>query len=125
MQRYSKQREIILNNLKNRCDHPTAEMIYMDVKKDIPKISLGTVYRNLNGLLEDNSILCFTIDGKDHFDGNAKPHIHLQCTCCGLIMDKMIDEDVKSSFEPELYDISNIIIQGRCQKCMSAAKTSL
>ena len=46
--RYSKQRELIYENLKARCDHPTAEAIYSDLKKDNPGLSLGTVYRNLN-----------------------------------------------------------------------------
>ena len=41
--RYSKQRELIYENLKARCDHPTAEAIYSDLKKDNPGLSLGTV----------------------------------------------------------------------------------
>ena len=49
--RYSKQRELIFNNLKHRYDHPTAEMIYQDLKVDYPHLSLGTVYRNLNQLV--------------------------------------------------------------------------
>ena len=49
--RYYKQRVLILNNLKNRYDHPTAEMIYQDLKVDYPHLSLGTVYRNLNQLV--------------------------------------------------------------------------
>lgn len=50
--RYSKQRELIYENLKARCDHPTAEAIYSDLKKDNPGLSLGTVYRNLNFLAD-------------------------------------------------------------------------
>ena len=125
MQRYSRQREVILENLRNRFDHPTAEMVYTDVKEIIPKISLGTVYRNLNGLSEDRTILSFTIDGKDHFDGNATPHLHLNCICCGGIEDKTVGDDFKSSFEPDFFDISNIIVQGRCAKCRNASLNSL
>ena len=54
--RYSKQRELIYQNLKNRCDHPTAEKIYSDLKIDNPELSLGTVYRNLNFLVKVNKI---------------------------------------------------------------------
>lgn len=54
--RYSKQRELIFNNLKHRYDHPTAEMIYQDLKVDYPHLSLGTVYRNLNQLVETKQI---------------------------------------------------------------------
>jgi len=50
--RYSKQRELIFNNLKHRYDHPTAEMIYQDLKVDYHHLSLGTVYRNLNQQFE-------------------------------------------------------------------------
>lgn len=54
--RYSKQRELILSNLRNRRDHPTAEMIYQDLKADYPNLSLGTVYRNLNQLCQTRQI---------------------------------------------------------------------
>ena len=50
MMKKSRQRDAILANLKQRCDHPTADMIYMDIRKEIPNISLGTVYRNLSYL---------------------------------------------------------------------------
>lgn len=50
--KYSRQRESILNSLNEKLDHPTAEMVYNCVKKEQPNISLGTVYRNLNQLVE-------------------------------------------------------------------------
>ena len=55
--RYSMQREIVLENVLSRKDHPTAEMIYEDVRETIPNISLGTVYRNLNLLSDEGKIL--------------------------------------------------------------------
>ena len=54
--KYSRQRESIKENLMNRYDHPTAETVYLDVKKDYPNISLGTVYRNLSLLSEIGEI---------------------------------------------------------------------
>ena len=48
----SKQRDIILEVVSNSCEHPSADMVYQEVKKQIPNISLGTVYRNLNLLVE-------------------------------------------------------------------------
>lgn len=48
MIKYSRQRECIVNFLASRTDHPTAETIYLNTKKDFPNISLGTVYRNLS-----------------------------------------------------------------------------
>ena len=57
MQRYSRQREAVLENLRARYDHPTADMIYTDLKKSFPNLSLGTVYRNLAVLCEAGTIL--------------------------------------------------------------------
>ena len=50
--KYSRQRESIKENLMHRCDHPTADMVYSDIRKIYPNISLGTVYRNLSLLSE-------------------------------------------------------------------------
>ena len=49
---YSRQRESIKDFLSTRKDHPTADTIYMNIRKQFPNISLGTIYRNLN-LLSD------------------------------------------------------------------------
>ena len=54
--RYSKQREAILRVVNASNVHPTAEMVYREVKKEIPNISLGTVYRNLNALADASQI---------------------------------------------------------------------
>jgi len=117
MQRYSKQREVILNNLVARYDHPTAEMVYSDVRESLPNISLGTVYRNLNNLREENLIMGFTVDGKEHFDGNAKPHIHLYCRSCGTLFDREIADDVLKELVPDFSDITNVIVKGTCNSC--------
>ena len=86
--RYSKQRELILLNLQSRSDHPTAEMIYQDLKSQHPNLSLGTVYRNLNQLCENHQILKLDIGGPMvRYDGNIQPHIHFICDQCGKIYD--------------------------------------
>ena len=46
MKKYSRQRELILNSLRNRTDHPTADVLYKDLKNDMPAIGIATVYRN-------------------------------------------------------------------------------
>ena len=55
--RYSRQRELVLRQVQNRCDHPTADDIYLAIREDCPGLSLGTVYRNLNGLVEMRIVL--------------------------------------------------------------------
>ena len=97
MKRFSKRRQCILDNLESRTDHPTAEMVYSSVRKEIPNISLGTVYRNLKDLASEYQILSFTQNGKEHFDGNNHPHIHVCCYLCGKIEDHPLDP---SLFEP-------------------------
>ena len=86
--KYSRQRESILNALNEKLDHPTAEMVYNCVKQEQPNISLGTVYRNLNQLVEQGTLrrIATPVSG-DRFDIRVDPHAHLLCTCCGRVLD--------------------------------------
>lgn len=120
--RYSKQRELILHNLKNRHDHPTAEMIYQDLKTEHPNLSLGTVYRNLNQLYQTNQINRLDIgDSTIRFDGNVNPHMHFICEQCGAIYDIDIDEKIikKHLQKNHLHHMKTISIQmtGICHHC--------
>ena len=86
--KYSRQRESIKENLMNRYDHPTAETVYLDVKKDYPNISLGTVYRNLKLMEQAREIARLEMpDGPDRVDKTSNPHGHLYCDCCGSLQD--------------------------------------
>ena len=70
--KYSRQRESIKANLMSRRDHPTADALYASIREEFPNISLGTVYRNLNLLVETGEILKLTCgNGPDHYDGNV------------------------------------------------------
>ena len=104
MERYSKQRELILNVLKERKDHPTAEMIYKDIIKIMPTIGIATVYRNLAALYESGQILKIeTKQGEsDRFDGNLMPHLHFQCLECNEIQDIFLDECDNDTLEMKL-----------------------
>ena len=86
--RYSKQRELIYENLKARCDHPTAETIYTELKKDNPGLSLGTVYRNLNFLAEAKLIRKLDVGQTSvHFDADLSAHHHFICKECQQVFD--------------------------------------
>ena len=88
MQKYSRQRETIRNHLTGRMDHPTAEMIYTALKEEDPKLSLGTVYRNLALLTEQGEIRKIqTANGPDRYDGNRTEHYHFLCRKCCQIFD--------------------------------------
>lgn len=91
--KYSRQRESIKSFLKTRTDHPTAEQVYFNLKKDFPNISLGTVYRNLS-LLSDLGLIKKISCGNnaEHFDGNTLPHYHFICTNCNSVIDLEMED---------------------------------
>ncbi len=97
--KFSRQREAILSFLQSRRDHPTAELVYSNVKDTFPNISLGTVYRNLNQLAEAGIIAKHSFGGLgiDHFDYNTVPHQHFVCTRCNAVLDLAM-KDVDFSF---------------------------
>lgn len=123
MKRYSKQRETILNILKNTTSHPTAAYIYDEARKILPNISLGTVYRNLAELADSGTINSLKVaSGSDHFDGNAISHPHLYCRTCERILDIEIpfaEEFVKESSKLSGFetDSHNILFFGKCADC--------
>lgn len=123
--KFSRQREAIKNYLANTTCHPTADTVYMNIKKDYPNISLGTVYRNLNLLAEHGDILKLSCgDGCDRFDGNNIPHYHFVCTECGEVIDlqmKSIDhinEIANESFKGKIQG-HTIYFYGTCETCMN------
>ncbi|MFQ3598005.1 MAG: transcriptional repressor [Chloroherpetonaceae bacterium] len=87
-QRYSRQREEVLRVVRETESHPTADWVYEQVRKTLPSVSLGTVYRNLN-LLADEGLVKRVIlnDGVVRFDGNTNDHHHFICTKTGRIYD--------------------------------------
>ena len=86
--RMTKQRSIILEVQRGVTSHPTADEIYGMVRKKLPRISLGTVYRNLDLLTSSGEILCLNRAGaQKRFDGRIGLHHHIRCTSCGKVGD--------------------------------------
>lgn len=86
--RLSRQRETILAELRKVDTHPTADQVYEMVRKILPRISLGTVYRNLDFLSTQGIVLRLGGAGtQKRFDGNPMPHPHLRCSECGRVDD--------------------------------------
>jgi len=101
--KYSKQREMIFNCVKNSHHHMTADGIYETLKKENPTLSLGTVYRNLNQLADHKMIQKISIPGHpDRFDATTHNHFHFYCTSC---------HDIKDLFFQDLYKMSEIVEQ--------------
>ena len=123
--KYSKQREIILNYVKSVKTHPTAEIIYEKVREKDKKISLGTVYRNLEQLHKNGDIKRLKMaNEKDRFDGNVLHHYHGICTKCSKIVDVFVDyyDDIdkyvnkKANLEVLSHDIIFNVICPKCKK---------
>lgn len=117
--RYSSQRELVLNTVKERCDHPTADMVYASCRLIDPTISLGTVYRNLKVLEECKEITSIeTNDVKLHYDGNLTRHCHFICTKCGSIIDIMsIPRIPRAVREVGKIESSKCVFYGTCKSC--------
>ena len=123
--KHSKQREAIKKYLESVYCHPTAETIFFEVKKEIPNISLGTVYRNLNLLVDMGEILKITTpNGPDRFDGHMQPHSHIRCVKCGELTDINIKEiteitkNAEKEYEGQINNCS-IMFYGICKKCQN------
>ncbi|MBG0775417.1 MAG: transcriptional repressor [Desulfovibrionaceae bacterium] len=82
------QRRVILEELRKVTSHPTADEVYEMVRRRLPRVSLGTVYRNLDLLAESGEILKLERAGAQmRFDGNAEDHYHVRCVRCGRVAD--------------------------------------
>ena len=88
IQRNTPQRRIILEELRNVSSHPTAVELYELVRQRMPKISLGTVYRNLDLLAQQGTIQKHALGGAEaRFDGHPNRHYHVRCDRCGRMDD--------------------------------------
>ena len=120
------QRKIILEELRKMHDHPTADVIYERVRKRIPNISLGTVYRNLELLSSRGIIRRVDIAGrKRRYDAKTTEHAHIRCAICGRIVDVPGYENIrKLAHEISLATGFTLILSeaefvGICPECRS------
>ena len=124
--KYSRQRESIKNSLMNRTDHPTADALYLSIREEFPNISLGTVYRNLNLLVELGEIIKFTCgDGSEHFDFTTDQHYHFVCRTCGKIIDLPVSmvrntSDFFTEEMPGHAETHALFFYGECNHCIES-----
>ena len=122
--KYSKQREALLRILRGVNTHPTADRLYEEIRKEFPKISLATVYRNLNQLVENGEIIRLECNGEaEHYDGNPKKHYHFICRKCSAIIDVSISDASKINdlvIEKDILKVEDheLFFYGLCQNCM-------
>ncbi|MDD2569196.1 MAG: transcriptional repressor [Clostridia bacterium] len=122
--RMTKQRRVIKEILCSTKSHPTAEAIYVEARKRLPDISLGTVYRNLQVLLDENAIIELNYGkGFSRFDGNTIPHYHFVCQDCGRVYDvdaPVCEEILKMANTkiPGQVTLHRLEFYGRCHNCL-------
>jgi Fur family peroxide stress response transcriptional regulator len=123
--RYSKQRELIYNALVSTKEHPSAEMIFKKLKPSCPSLSLGTVYRNLNLLVEEGRALCIP-STVNRYDATTQDHPHFYCTCCGNLydLDIPIDQSMHLAVEKLGYHVhsQDLIFKGICPHCLTKSE---
>lgn len=121
-QRNTKQRQLVLETVQSRKDHPTVDTIYTDVREKDGKISRGTVYRNLNILAEGKEITQVKILAADRYDFRRDNHYHIICTSCGTVCDAPIgyNEGFDKIIEAETgfyIDRHRTVFEGICPEC--------
>jgi len=122
--RKTKQRDLVLLIVERLGSHPTAEMIFDEVRKELPGTSLSTVYRNLGILTNQGDIVAVRSPGrKTHYDHNTKEHNHIKCSVCGRVSDVDIDSSILNEYK--LEDVSGyavdeiyVNIVGICPQCI-------
>lgn len=128
MYKSSKQRDLILNYMKQINGHVTAEQIFQDLNTGDTKISLATVYRNLNILCDMHEIkkIAHPIDGYQ-YDKTCKPHYHLHCIKCDRILD--LDLPYKEDYNKEMSELTGLpitthdmMVEGICKDCLKKQK---
>jgi len=128
--RMTRQREVILEEIRTAKAHPSADEVYEMVRKRLPRISLGTVYRNLEILSELGEIQKLELGGDiKRFDWNPKKHYHIRCLNCGRVDNAPVAP--LKQIEDELYGATvytifghRLVFEGLCPRCTREAEAS-
>ena len=117
--RNSATRNSIYEYLCGTKSHPSAEMIYLDLRKNNPNLSFGTVYRNLKQLEETGRIIrVCTVNNRERYDADCSVHLHFACEKCGSVIDLM-QSDITSILTACELAIGTKLrcIYGTCEMC--------
>jgi Fur family ferric uptake transcriptional regulator/Fur family peroxide stress response transcriptional regulator len=125
--RMTKQKRVVYEVLASTKSHPTADWIYQQARREVPDISLGTIYRNLQVLLVEHRICELNYGkGQSRFDANPRPHYHFVCEHCGQVIDF---PDGAQPVQPQLLAQAPGIVHsyrlecyGTCYECQKSAE---
>lgn len=117
------QRQLIYDVLCRMQKHPTAQDVFLEVRKQQPHIAMGTVYRNLNLLCKDGSIMRIAVnDAPDRYDDNPQLHDHIVCKQCGRVRDVQLEAafDVFSKAAGSTVIGYDLLLYEICKECTRA-----
>ena len=124
--KHFRKRDAILDYLKQSKAHPSAEMIFTDLKPQISDLAMGTVYRNLTLFKQQGLATCVaTVKGVERFDGNTAPHVHFICAGCDAVIDldeMQIPETLHQTAAAccgGQVDVCQLSFTGLCRNCKS------
>jgi Fur family ferric uptake transcriptional regulator/Fur family peroxide stress response transcriptional regulator len=119
--RNTRQKAVVLQVVLSSNDHPTAEQVYERAKRELPNISLGTVYRILKELVQQGKLKEIVINKQSRFDRRTDPHHHFICKSCGMIEDveTPLCFYVSKKLEEKGYEIEEVEYKfyGYCKNC--------
>jgi len=127
--RMTKQKKVVHDILLSTTSHPTADWIYQRARQEVPDISLGTVYRNLQVLLEEHKIRELNYGkGQSRFDANPSLHYHFVCEQCGQIMDfpeeaPLLQQQLLA-WAPGLIKDCRLECYGVCRRCLKSGEVA-
>ena len=128
--RLTTQRQIILEELAKVKTHPTASELYDMVRKRLPRIGLGTVYRNLELMADSGMILKLEVGGtQKRFDATTDTHYHIRCSGCGKVDDidtPVMDTLVQTAADSTSYQIlgHHVEFTGLCPECQQSVRVA-
>jgi Fur family peroxide stress response transcriptional regulator len=106
--RYTRQRAAVFAYLRTACGHPTAEQVFAAVRRRLPNISLATVYKALDALVDARLANRIAGDhGPTRYDGRSEPHYHLRCQESGEVIDLPLPYDpaLLDKLDPQLVEM--------------------
>ena len=114
----TKQKEIILSTVHTMRNHPTADEVYRTLRENYPRLSLGTVYRNLNAFAKNGDILKVTVPGGgDRYDFKTDQHEHMLCENCGQVFDVEAKVNIVINGTQVVINGYTLLLNGFCPKC--------
>jgi Fur family peroxide stress response transcriptional regulator len=120
--RHTQQLELIWQALKDDPTHPTADQVFLKVRRQLPNISLGTVYRNLQKLVSEGRLQVLRLGRSQHFDPLLSSHQHFICEQCEQVYDLLLDSREKrflNRLPNEGFTVTShqLSLFGRCKQC--------